>query len=286
VQFDAWKRQLYNVHDTRNTVIGTKEDIRGIRIEDVLSMHRTFYRPSNMTLIGVGDVDHDTVVATARDAYAALGKGQYVAPPTIPSQPEPEHVLSASNFGAPMRRDDVTRPKTLVGWKQALRPDQMSIDERIDEHLIREFAGFLLCGEGTLSRELLIRAGLDERTLSCDVIPFRDHGEIAIGTETETPEQDCQAILEAARRIMRPEPGEFEYARSSMLLGASIKRNDLLAHSEELARITVLTGDPASYDRKIERIKTITQEEVAARLPDIFAPHKFAATLMVPTDGK
>ena len=285
--FETWKQQLYVTHGTRKSVIGTKEDICGITIPDVLSLHRTFYRPSNMMLIGMGHVDHDATVALAREAYGALGKNTYEQPPVLPDQPEPDAVVRVHNLDDPLRRADVAQPKLLMGWKAPLQPGRMSVDERIDEHLTMRYATAVLFDPGTRSRERLIAAGIDARTFVADTLPLRDHAEIAVSTLTREPSRDMELILNAARHLVEHgiDPVEFAYARASLLTDESIARNDLVSYGDTVARWAVLTGEPDGYDRMLARLERTSIRTIADRLPEILAPRRFATSLMVPQDG-
>jgi len=77
-------KALYKVHPVRDSVAGTVESIGEITAETLYDLHRAFYRPSNMVLCAVGDIDPAQVVNTARDLLSK----EYDAPPVKDYGPE------------------------------------------------------------------------------------------------------------------------------------------------------------------------------------------------------
>jgi len=74
--FDFLK-SIYAHHPVRDSVAGTVESIAQITDQTLYDLHRAFYRPSNMVLCVVGDVDPEFVVNLARE----LLPREYHAPP-------------------------------------------------------------------------------------------------------------------------------------------------------------------------------------------------------------
>src|SRR3989338_3442984 len=82
-QLYQWAAQALHQHGARFPIIGTEESIRAISLEDVLSMHSTFYTPSNMTLLVTGQVDMDKLAEMVQTTLDSFGKGHYVQPPQM-----------------------------------------------------------------------------------------------------------------------------------------------------------------------------------------------------------
>ncbi len=60
---------MYENHPYKREVIGTKEIIANISQEDIIRYYRTFYTPSNITTIVVGEFDEDKVVKLIQDNF-------------------------------------------------------------------------------------------------------------------------------------------------------------------------------------------------------------------------
>ncbi len=88
------REQLFNVaftqHRIRRWRIGTEEGLRGLTRGDFLEFHKNLYRPENIVLVVVGDVDVDHAFREIRRCYSSLPKGrcQKTAQPAEPPQRE------------------------------------------------------------------------------------------------------------------------------------------------------------------------------------------------------
>ena len=60
--YNACNRAMYTSHPYKRDVIGTPQIISQVKQEDIMNYYKTFYSPSNMTTIVVGDFDHKAVL--------------------------------------------------------------------------------------------------------------------------------------------------------------------------------------------------------------------------------
>ena len=61
--YNATNRNMYTSHPYKRDVIGTPQIISQVSQEEIMNYYRTFYCPSNMTTIVVGDFNHEEVLA-------------------------------------------------------------------------------------------------------------------------------------------------------------------------------------------------------------------------------
>lgn len=66
---------------TRRLPIGTRDSIAGATAEGLLEFYRTWYRPSRLTVIAVGDADPDLLEELIRDQFSSLRPATPVEPP-------------------------------------------------------------------------------------------------------------------------------------------------------------------------------------------------------------
>lgn len=283
-QYYTWKEQTYQRHGSRFPIVGTLESIPKISLEDVLSMHDTFYRPSNMFLVVTGNVDIDEIADGVTQKLESLGKGTYKLPPEDVSQNEPYGVVQSDNFDNPLKRADVARPNMLGGWKYILEPTKMTREELIDRHVAVEFVGYALFGPGSANREQLIKDGMDERTFGGGGYNTHDNCFILVSGNTDDPEGFREIIVNNAQDIVRNgiSEEEVDYAKNSILTDNDGAVEYILQLGRKLSTWGALTRDPADYFRFIDRVETITAEEINAFLPEILEPDNLAFTLMVP----
>lgn len=77
---------VYDTHPYRNPVIGRRQDIESLTLEDVAGFYRTHYTPANAVLVVAGDVDPARVVDEAERAFGSLPSSR---PATTAVAPEP-----------------------------------------------------------------------------------------------------------------------------------------------------------------------------------------------------
>jgi predicted Zn-dependent peptidase len=66
----AFIRLLYGSHPYGHTPLGSEQSLGALTIDDVRTFHAEALRPSEATLVVVGDCDHDAVYGLAADAFA------------------------------------------------------------------------------------------------------------------------------------------------------------------------------------------------------------------------
>jgi zinc protease len=79
--------RAFEVHPYRIPTIGWPRDIESWRLEDLQRFYRTYYAPNNCTLVVVGDVEPQRVLALAERYFGSIPRGQN--PPAVElSEPE------------------------------------------------------------------------------------------------------------------------------------------------------------------------------------------------------
>ncbi len=87
---------VYKGHPLHHPVIGYKETVKGLTLEDVEAYHRRHFRPENTIISIVGDLDPATAIEEIRTRFGSwTGEGAWKAPTLIPAlrQTEPRPVL-------------------------------------------------------------------------------------------------------------------------------------------------------------------------------------------------
>ena len=72
--FERLMQSMYVNHPIRNPILGTVESIAQITPQVLQKAHRAFYRPENMLLCVVGDVDEEKVCAIAENTLQPVSK--------------------------------------------------------------------------------------------------------------------------------------------------------------------------------------------------------------------
>lgn len=67
--YNATNRNMYTSHPYKRDVIGTPQIISQVTQEEIMDYYKTFYCPSNMTTIVVGDFNHEEVLAKIEELF-------------------------------------------------------------------------------------------------------------------------------------------------------------------------------------------------------------------------
>ncbi len=179
-------KSLFSHSPLRDPVAGTVESIQQITPELLYECHRVFYRPSNMALCVVGDVDPEAVERIAGDILTD-GPSELPGRDYGPEEgPEPVRTLTE-------RRMEVAAPIFMIGAK--LGPMKTGPEAQRDR-LAAGLALRCLCGPSSPFYIRHYSDGLLNATFGCDI----DHGagQYVVAFEGETPE-DPGAVLDALR---------------------------------------------------------------------------------------
>jgi predicted Zn-dependent peptidase len=204
-------RALYQRHPVRVEVAGTVESIRTITPETLYLCHRTFYHPSNMLLVVVGDVDPERVLAVAERARPETGAGgpiQRIYPPEPPTV-----ARKRAEQAMP-----VATPLFLMGYKDHWS-GELTGRALLERSLATELMWALLLSRSSTLYSRLYDSGLINDRFSAQYSHGRTFGFSALGGETPDPER-LEAVLveglartplaaEDLERLKRREMGQF-----------------------------------------------------------------------------
>jgi zinc protease len=100
----AFVRAVFGSHPYGHGALGTSEALSAMTADDVRAFHAAMIRPSSVTLIVVGDVTHDRVVAAAQAAFGAWlapGHGGLTDAPAPARSDDVPPLLFVNRPGAP-----------------------------------------------------------------------------------------------------------------------------------------------------------------------------------------
>jgi zinc protease len=79
--------QAFTVHPYKHATIGSMEDLEAASVEDVRDFYRTYYVPSNATLVLVGDFDSAQALQLVTQYIGRVPKADREVPRDIPKEP-------------------------------------------------------------------------------------------------------------------------------------------------------------------------------------------------------
>jgi len=264
-------------HPYHGLTIGTMVDLDAAALGDVERFWRTWYLPSNATLVVVGGIDVDATRALIATYFGWMPKqARPPRPPKPAVEPRPE----------PARldlRDRVSVPKVLVSWRADATDTAATADLELAAHLL---------GGGKTSR-LYRRLVMKDRLATAVWV---DHGAYLLGGELHvhaiaregaSPDQLLTAIREEVAAIRDRDVGAAELERARRTLEAQLLTSleNLATRASALAQWAAYTGDPDHLAEELARRAAVTPASLRATAARWLADGAAVTTVVMPGGG-
>ena len=265
---------LYDHHPIRDRVAGTVESISHITAQTLYDCHKAFYTPANMCLVVVGDVDPETVLATAKRVLpaesGAIIRRDYGA----------EESTDAA-CGYAEAQMEVAMPTFLVGFKC---PPQHGGEAQHRFAAIGELACDVLMGESSPLYARLYSQGLINGSFGAafDLLPGAAYA--YAGGDSKDPKAVAEAILDEAQRLVTEGvDGDYYKRIVNANFGAALRE----LNAFESIAVSMAEGRFQGYDpyRFPEIYDDITAEDVRAFLRENFTRTHMALSVIAPKEG-
>jgi zinc protease len=235
--------------------IGSADDLRAMRLEDVQTFFRTYYHPSNASLALAGDIETGRAFDLAEHYFGDLPAGPRPAPV--------QAVAEVTCEGRLLLEDRVEMPRLYIGW--------LSPAGYADGDAEMDLLGDLLAN-GKTSR--LYRTLVYERRVALDVSAYQSSRELAgffllvataaPGTSLTEIETligiELQALTESG-----PTESEMERARAQVEAHFIYRLQTVGGFggkSDQLNAYNVMRGDPGYFQQDLARYREASIEAV------------------------
>jgi zinc protease len=264
-------------HPYHWTTIGEIADLEAVGLEEVHAFFRRYYHPGNASIALAGDIDTDRALALVDAHFGEIERGADVDPVRI----------SASLPGEVRIRfeDRVELPRLYLTW---LSP-AMFADGDADLDLATD-----LLANGKTSR--LYRRLVFEERIATDVSAAQNSREIAGYaqiTATAAPGHTLgeieRAVLEEIARLGSEGPSDAEIERGRVQAESQfVFRLQTVGgfggKSDQLNAYNVFKGDPAYFQRDLERYQVVTAESLRLAVVQYLDPGRRVTLSIVPRD--
>lgn len=270
---ELFNQNFWKNHALGKPILGTKKTVASFRRQNVSDWFRGRYAPNNLVITAAGNVTHqrlrDLVSARFADLAPAPGTGPDPSP-----RPNPRITLR--------RKRELEQVHLCLGVRAFPMADR------------RRFAASVLnnvLGGGMSSR--LFQNIREKQALAYAVFselnPYRDTGLLSVyaGTALGKAPQVVQSVLAEFRRLREHSITEEELRRSKdHLKGAMLLSLESSgARMSNLARQHLYFDHFFSPDELIERLESVTREEVQEVAQEFFRPGEIAASAVGNLDG-
>lgn len=251
----AWRASPY-----RNPIIGWMNDLDHMTAADLRTWYQRYYAPANATLVVVGDVDAQAVLALAKRYFGPLPGGEPIAakPAGEPPQPGPTRVEVA----VPARQ-----PYLLMGYKT---PIVGTADAEWEPYALYVLSSILDGGNSSrLSRELVRGSGVASSAGADYDVYARLPGMLTLdGTPTDGHDvADLEAALRAQVERLKQEPvtaAELQRVVTSVVASKVYERDSVFYQAMQIGMLETVGLDWRLADQEVERIRAVTPEQVQA----------------------
>ncbi len=266
--------RAYDVHTYKHTTMGFELDIKAMP-EDYdysLSFFKRFYRPENVVILVVGDVDAKTVFSLVRKYYGGWKKGYEPAKIT----PEPQQTAE--------RRVEISYPgKTLPILCLAYKG--IAFETSNPDFAAARLFNSLAFGETSeLYKKLVIREQKVE-FIAADVPMNRDAPLWTIVAMIKNPED-----IDSVQRDIQETIKELQTTPVSQQKLADVKRHDKYEFldsldspervAEALVRYIALTGGIEAVDKLYAQYDRVTPEDILRVAKEYYQPQRLTIAVL------
>ena len=268
--FENLMEIMYSVHPVRVPILGTRETIGEITPEVLHRCHRAFYRPGNMMLCVVGDVDAQAIRDTAErmlpaDPQCTVEKETWQEPMTV-IQPEITSQM------------EVAMPMFQLGFK--CEP-QGTGEAAVRLEMVGDLAAEALFGESSGLYLELYEKGLIDASFGGGFESLNGMAMLTCSGDSQDPRKVRDAILERARQLGCEGIGEADFRRMKRsALGRRMR--DLDSFNSLCFRLCAYHFTGFDYMEFPRVFQDIREDEIRAFLRRVVQQDRCSLSVIVP----
>jgi zinc protease len=258
--------------------IGSADDIRAARLDDVRAFFQTYYRPRNASLALAGDIDTDQVLTMASDYFGPLDAGNEPPPVTFTTPPA---ITSEVRL---LLEDRVELPRLYMAWHSPalFAQDDAELD------LVGE-----VLASGKTSR--LYRTLVYEQRIATEIGASQNSREIggffqivATAAPGRTLAELERAISDVLKGLIEDGPTAAEMERCQAQAEANFMYRlqtvgGFGGKGDQLNTYNVYVGDPGFFETDLARYREVTPESMQRASRDCLRPEARVTLSVVPT---
>jgi len=267
--------QAFTSHPYKHPISGSIDDLQAASVEDVREFFRTYYVPSNATLVMAGDFDSAQANQLVTTYFGRVPGIDSRVPRDIPAEPPPT---------AP-RRVTVEESWPLP---VAVVAHHITFDGHPDSYPLHVASKLLSDGQSSrLYRALIYESGIALAALGVGNIVEHPHlfYAVAIVQPGHTPAEAEQALCAELDRLRAEPLSEADLARvkNQFIRDHVVGRQTVQQKATALGHAAVIHhGDIDSADADLDRILQVTAADVQRVARTYFAPESRIVITVLP----
>ena len=273
VAFQNLFKTAFSKHPYSRPVIGYVDTVKSFTRAKILNFYRKWYRPDNMCLVVVGDVDTDHVVSRANQLFQASSEGDDL--PTRPRSEEP----TQSAFRWKYDTKDIQETHLNIGWHATSLRDE-------DTPALDLLSIALGAGESSRLFRSVVREKQAANVCYCSSYTPQDPGMIIAGAQIhgDTVEETYKAILEVIADIRANgiTETELQKAKTIVLSDAVYSKETVQGMARQIGYFELVGGDPEYAEAYYENIRAVDLKRVQEVAKKYLRADGMTVTLLAP----
>jgi len=253
--FDAMHQQAFPKQKIGRSILGSAKVIAKLPRSAVADYVKTYYRATNMVIVGAGKLDHEDFVETVKKRFGKLPRGK--AP-----KKEPAKIVG----GAKLMPKKIEQLHLIMGFASpgfhnpAIYPAQL--------------LSILLGGNSSsrLFQKVREKRGL-VYTVSSGLAAFSDAGifQIYAGTDPKRVEELIPVICNELRDVTHNvTKGELDRAKAQVRADMLMGQESVMRRAEVLGHQLIAYGKPILTETILKKLMAVTKKDVEAMASKIF----------------
>jgi predicted Zn-dependent peptidase len=270
---EIFTQAFWKDHPLGKPILGTKETVKRFERDTLCNFYGQRFHGGNMIFSAAGNIDHDVFVEQVTRRFESLPTGESL---TVKVPPK-------------------TAARIILKNKKSLEQVQLCLGVPAppiaDESRYVTLVLNTILGGGMSSR--LFQTVREERGLAysiySDLNPYSDTGSLCVyaGTSSDRAIQVVQLVMEQFRRLKSETLPADELRRAK----DQLKGNLLLSLESSMSRMSNLARQQMHFNyffgmqEILDKVESITEDQVLAMANQLFQPETVAVTLLGRLDG-
>jgi zinc protease len=258
--YESFLTGAYEASPYRIPVIGWMADLDSMELADLKEWYRKWYAPNNATLVVVGDVEPDQVIALAEQYFGPL-KPEEIALPKPRTEPK-QKGLKRFTVKVPARQ-----PYLIMGYKT---PAVSSADEPWEPYALEMLAYVLDGGSSARLTRELIRGSKLAASADASYDAFTRLSSMFLLDAVPTPGksiEDIEVALLAEIDRFKTEPvseKEIQRVRNQIIASKVFEKDSVFYQAMQIGLLETIGLDWRLSDQYVENLKKVTPEQIQA----------------------
>jgi zinc protease len=265
----------FTVHPYKHSAIGSMADLEAASLEDVRGFYRTFYVPTNATVVIAGDVDSSGAVELATKYFGRIPRPEHPVPRDVPMEPptkSPRRLTVEESWPLPV----------------VVIAHHVTFDGHPDSYPLHMASKILSDGQSSrIYRRLVYETGI--ALSAAGVGSLSEHPNLfyafAVVQPGHTPAEAEQALVKELDRLRTEPVSERELARAKNQFTRDyvLGRETVQQKASVLGHASVLhNGDVGSADGEFDLFQRITAPDIQRVAQTYFAPETRMVITVMP----